>query len=162
MQNRYVGDVGDFGKFALLRALAGEDIALGVLWYLNTREESNNDGKHVNYGKLREYAPALFDALSNIVRNRKRNVSEIARARILPSRTKYFERPLPSSGKTPSQQARETREEWFNDALRTLKGTQLVFLDPDNGIAPGTRWEDIPEDWCCPHCSAEKDGFEAV
>ena len=21
--------------------------------------------------------------------------------------------------------------------------------DPDNGIAPGTRWEDIPEDWCC-------------
>ena len=32
--------------------------------------------------------------------------------------------------------------------------------DPENGIAPGTRWEDIPDDWCCPHCSAEKDGFE--
>ena len=32
--------------------------------------------------------------------------------------------------------------------------------DPDSGIAPGTRWEDIPDDWCCPHCSAEKDGFE--
>lgn len=34
--------------------------------------------------------------------------------------------------------------------------------DPDYGIAPSTRWEDIPEDWCCPHCSAEKDGFAAV
>ena len=34
--------------------------------------------------------------------------------------------------------------------------------DPDNGIAPGTRWDDLPEDWCCPHCSAEKDGFEPV
>ena len=32
--------------------------------------------------------------------------------------------------------------------------------DPDNGIAPGTKWEDLPEDWCCPMCSAEKDQFE--
>jgi rubredoxin len=31
--------------------------------------------------------------------------------------------------------------------------------DPENGIAPGTPWEDIPGDWCCPMCSAEKDGF---
>ena len=33
---------------------------------------------------------------------------------------------------------------------------------PDHGIPPGTRWEDIPEEWCCPLCSAEKDGFEKV
>lgn len=32
--------------------------------------------------------------------------------------------------------------------------------DPGNGIAPGTRWDDLPEDWCCPNCSTEKDGFE--
>ena len=32
--------------------------------------------------------------------------------------------------------------------------------DPENGIPPGTRWEDIPEDWSCPMCSADKDGFE--
>lgn len=32
--------------------------------------------------------------------------------------------------------------------------------DPDNGIAPGTPFEALPEDWCCPMCSAEKDGFE--
>ncbi len=34
--------------------------------------------------------------------------------------------------------------------------------DPDNGIEPGTPWEDIPEDWCCPMCSADKDDFEPV
>ena len=34
--------------------------------------------------------------------------------------------------------------------------------EPEHGIAPGTRWEDIPEDWCCPHCSAEKDSSEQV
>jgi rubredoxin---NAD+ reductase len=31
--------------------------------------------------------------------------------------------------------------------------------DPEQGIAPGTPWEDIPEDWCCPVCSAEKNDF---
>ena len=31
--------------------------------------------------------------------------------------------------------------------------------DPDNGIAPGTKWEDIPEDWVCPLCGVGKDQF---
>lgn len=31
--------------------------------------------------------------------------------------------------------------------------------DPDNGIAPGTKFEDIPEDWVCPICSVGKDQF---
>ena len=31
--------------------------------------------------------------------------------------------------------------------------------DPDSGIAPGTRWEDIPETWCCPECGAAKTDF---
>ena len=32
----------------------------------------------------------------------------------------------------------------------------------DEGIAPGTRWEDVPVDWTCPHCSATKADFEMV
>ncbi|XAH21520.1 rubredoxin [Xylophilus sp. GW821-FHT01B05] len=28
--------------------------------------------------------------------------------------------------------------------------------DPDAGVAPGTRWADVPEDWCCPECGATK------
>ena len=32
--------------------------------------------------------------------------------------------------------------------------------DPDNGIAPGTPWEDIPEDFECPVCGLGKDAFE--
>jgi len=32
--------------------------------------------------------------------------------------------------------------------------------DPDNGIAAGTTWEDVPEDWLCPICGASKDDFE--
>jgi flavin reductase (DIM6/NTAB) family NADH-FMN oxidoreductase RutF/rubredoxin len=32
--------------------------------------------------------------------------------------------------------------------------------DPDGGIAPGTAFEDIPDDWVCPVCGASKDQFE--
>jgi rubredoxin len=34
--------------------------------------------------------------------------------------------------------------------------------DPDSGIAPGTPFEDIPEDWVCPVCGATKDLFEPL
>lgn len=30
------------------------------------------------------------------------------------------------------------------------------------GIAPGTKWEDIPDDWECPRCGAGKEDFEMV
>lgn len=32
--------------------------------------------------------------------------------------------------------------------------------DPDSGIAPGTAFEAIPDDWCCPVCGLTKDAFE--
>ena len=31
--------------------------------------------------------------------------------------------------------------------------------DPENGVAPGTEWEDVPEDWVCPLCGVGKDQF---
>ncbi|MCX6384560.1 MAG: rubredoxin [Actinobacteria bacterium] len=34
--------------------------------------------------------------------------------------------------------------------------------DPDNGIAPGTKFEDLSEDWVCPECGAEKSQFEEM
>lgn len=34
--------------------------------------------------------------------------------------------------------------------------------DPEHGIAPGTRWEDIPENWTCPDCGVSKCEFELM
>lgn len=34
--------------------------------------------------------------------------------------------------------------------------------DEDGGIAPGTKFEDIPDDWVCPVCGASKDSFVPV
>ena len=33
---------------------------------------------------------------------------------------------------------------------------------PEEGIEPGTRWEDIPMNWVCPECGARKEDFEMV
>lgn len=33
--------------------------------------------------------------------------------------------------------------------------------DEDNGVAPGTSFDDLPDDWTCPICGADKDAFEA-
>ncbi len=34
--------------------------------------------------------------------------------------------------------------------------------DSDSNLAPGTRWEDLPEDWVCPDCGASKPDFELM
>ena len=34
--------------------------------------------------------------------------------------------------------------------------------DPDNGIASGTKWEDLPVDFTCPLCGMGKDSFSAA
>ncbi len=33
---------------------------------------------------------------------------------------------------------------------------------PEEGIAPGTLWKDVPEDWFCPDCGAGKEDFEMI
>jgi rubredoxin len=56
-------------------------------------------------------------------------------------------------------------------AVEALRKWQCLFCGfvydealglPEEGIAPGTRWEDVPGDWCCPHCSVTKADFEMV
>ena len=59
--------------------------------------------------------------------------------------------------------------------LGTMKGTLMKYRcllcsyiydpavgDPDNGVAPGTAFDDIPDTWVCPECGAGKDQFEPV
>ena len=33
---------------------------------------------------------------------------------------------------------------------------------PEEGIAPGTKWEDVPPNWVCPECGARKEDFEMM
>jgi rubredoxin len=54
---------------------------------------------------------------------------------------------------------------------KTMKAWQCIVCgyvydeakgDPEHGIAPGTRWEDVPEGWECPDCGVAKADFEMV
>ena len=48
MQDRYAGDIGDFVKLGLLRALS-PGRKLGIAWYRFPDEDHNGDGRHVGY-----------------------------------------------------------------------------------------------------------------
>ena len=36
------------------------------------------------------------------------------------------------------------------------------YGDPAEGIAPGTRWADVPDDWICPSCGTPKADFDMI
>ena len=72
MQDRYAGDVGDFGKLGLLRQIADTGLKIGINWYLNDKPEGhvNDDGKHIGYlnnKSFRNCDDELLDVLRNIV-----------------------------------------------------------------------------------------------
>ena len=64
MRDSYVADVGDFGKYALLNALAGNDLRLGVLWRRNSLADATQDGRFTVYPELRTCDPKLYARLS--------------------------------------------------------------------------------------------------
>ena len=151
MQNRYVGDVGDFGKYGLLRALClpegehGQALRLGVVWYLTPDETHNNDGRYIGYldptprnlQRFRACDPSLYDKLGGIVKRGTRQVSSIPQRRVLPEDTVYYDRILDLRVKEihPSSAIRiRARQEWVQDAVQVTKNCDVVFVDPDNGI----------------------------
>jgi len=153
MQNRYTGDIGDYVKYGLLRALA-DGRRLGVAWYLFPDEDHNDDGRHVGYlddhGHWRGHDTALFDVLEDIVTDDQRNVAAIEQSGILGA-AKFSGQVLCAPELTPAMR-REWRCRWFEAVQSSLDGCDIVFADPDNGLCeddmfrPGRvkDWKRIP------------------
>jgi hypothetical protein len=147
MQDKYTGDIGDFGKYILLKELvklSNNSINLGVNWYLfNQPEKKSGDGKFIDYldsdtkdFKYYEKCDSiLFNQLYNITKGNKRRVSEIEKNSILPYRTRFYSEPIPYFPNNPLRQI-QAREEWFINSFGLLSDVDFVFLDPDNGINP--------------------------
>jgi len=135
MKNQYVGDIGDYGKYGLLRFLASHGIKIGVNWYL-TENDGSTDGKFTTYLKNpadRVYDPELFDALQNIADHPDKTVKMIKQAGIIPD-AEFFGEMLKSS--SLKADARElSRRLWFNNSTLMLGNAELIFADPDNGIS---------------------------
>lgn len=137
MQDRYAGDIGDWGKLGLLRSLADCGISLGVNWYLVPDENHNDDGKHVAYlqqNKYLGYDDVLFLALKNIVSSDCRSVQSLETAARLPPSTAYYHRALSYPSESGRAERCAIRQDWHDQAALTLAESELIFLDPDNGL----------------------------
>ena len=145
MKNQYVGDIGDYGKYGLLRFLADHGIKIGVNWYL-TEKDGSSDGKFTDYlRKELKSAPKrncdkkLFDALKKIALlpdgsdNKDKSVHMIEAEGILPG-TVFYHKELKNDGSNIAAR-RQNREDWFKGSLAELADAELIFADPDNGIS---------------------------
>lgn len=148
MKDKYVADVGDFGKFGLLRApcslrgLPGSRLRLGVVWYRTPDGAASRDGEVLNYThedrrtEFRDCDPDLYDVLVQMVKAGRRSLKEVERSGILGLSTTHYARPLRYEAIQGRAERLETRSRWFRGALRAMEGCHVVFLDPDNGVAP--------------------------
>ena len=132
MKNQYFGDVGDYGKYALLRYLANNQIKIAVNWYL-TPDDGSNDGKHVTYlekSEMQSYDPELFAVLKEMVRTGQRNIKSFEARNVIPNAI-YYNTLLHTDGKS-REEKRAYRNQWHRQARDACKGAELVFLDPEN------------------------------
>ena len=152
MQDRYVGDVGDFGKYGLLRHLTGQQKApstsdmpmrLGVVWYHYPDECHNDDGKYTgyledtpaNHSKYRACDPDLYDTMRRLVKTGCRNILAVQRSRILQDDTLYYEASLSFPRQMPRSDRKAARASWFEGALGATSDADVIFVDPDNSLS---------------------------
>lgn len=145
MQNRYTGDIGDFGKYGLLRflfmpELEGLGLRLGVNWYLVPNENHNDDGKFTTYldntepnniNLFETCDSILYSKLQEIVNENKRNVFEIEQRHIFTDSIQFYNETLSFQNVADRN---HSRQDWVEKGLLALHGCNVVFFDPDNGI----------------------------
>ena len=154
MQDRYVGDIGDFAKCSLLNHLSAGR-RLGISWYLYPDEVHNADGRHISYLENAERWLSLdsvvFDGLRRLVLSGSRTVAALTASSVIAPAAVFAERLECGDGSYADRAG--WREQWFNRSLVALAGCDLVFADPDNGLRCdsdfrlGSKklWKSIPE-----------------
>lgn len=129
MKNQYFGDVNDFRKYGLLRALAGAGLSIGVCWLL-TGDDAGGNGELRRYlakpSRWRNYDADLYDRLQRLQQpDVPRSVTCADKWGLVPGAT-YFDELLTDNV--------NQRNDYFRVALAALRGCDVLFFDPDNGI----------------------------
>lgn len=130
MKNQYTGDVNDFCKYGLLRALTAHGKCRATVAWMLTPDDASADGRKLGYlrspDRWRWRDPDLFDALRLIVSDgQPRTVAAVEAAGVLPG-ARFVTEHVP--------RARVDRAEHFGGVLRAAAGSELLFFDPDNGL----------------------------
>jgi hypothetical protein len=143
MQDRYVGDIGDFAKYGLLRRLVGKsserEIRLGVVWCRFPDESHNSDGRHTSYLRKPEFAALddpLLIALRKIVMSGRRRISAVSSGELFPHGTAFCDLAAapPAALRLSRNDRTRYREEWLHRCFTATEKCDLVFFDPDNGV----------------------------
>jgi hypothetical protein len=128
VRHNWVRDIADFAKYGLLKRLAGDDLRLGVFWYLTTHAAANRP--LVSYlsqpDRYRACDDALFDTLRrlHIEKGDKLTLEDIERGDVLPRSTVFHSRPLSTTAieRTSRRMVRdrvfELRYAENNDSIR--------------------------------------------
>jgi hypothetical protein len=132
MQVQQIGGIGDFGKFALLRHLM-KDRRLAVCWYLTGASDGTKDrDRHFEYLKrpdeFRHFAPEVFDHLVEFDGGSGALIdplTELHMSRMLGNAV-FLRQEVP--------QRASLRRQWLDGLVDSVRGSNLVFLDPDSGI----------------------------
>ena len=138
MQDRYAGDIGDFVKLGLLRALRSNR-KVGLAWYRFPDEAHNNDGRHITYlGQASRYAHLDGDLFKHLktVADTGRTIASLLPAlqgAVSADETLYTKN-------LPAAQRCDWRRAWFARVLAQLSDCDLVFADPDNGLVDDENW----------------------
>ena len=135
MKDQYVADIGDYGKYGLLRFLANKGVKVGINWYL-TPGDGKTDGKYTEYladERMREYDRDLFDAMKELVDQKHRTISEIEDNWVLDGML-FYNRELDLERYHYKKRIMKRRF-WHAVAMHTLEGCELIFADPDNGLS---------------------------
>jgi len=130
MKNQYFGDINDYRKFGLIRALTGYgELSSGICWML-TEDDSRPDGGKLDYllkpDTWRGYDGELFEALREaVVIQGERSVQGADKRNIVPG-GEYYETILTDD--------RVERSHFFAQFFQRSQGKDLLFFDPDNGM----------------------------
>lgn len=130
MQNRYTADIGDFGKFLLLRYLFNHTgYKLKQVWYLYPDESHNSDGLHTNYfEKVKNQDIFLEEQFKYILKHDLRSVKTLEECELI--HCDYF-----GEFVTQNKESLVFRKAWLDRAIDFIEKTDYTFVDPDNGIA---------------------------
>lgn len=126
MKHQYVGDINDYRKYALLRALsAGGANRIGVCWML-TPPDGKTDGGKTKWGEdMRRFDPPLSDFLQSINQHpERRNLWSVEQSGLLDAM--FHSEELP--------QATVERTVYMAECRAKFADADLVFFDPDMGI----------------------------
>ena len=140
MKTQYIGDINDYRKYALLRALQRETgVSVGIHWMLTPDDESNDGSKRAyleRRDRWRLHDPDLFDALSEFkTSGRQAQLRDVEQSAVMAG-FRFFSELVPDD--------LQLRREVIRKGHKELADVDLVFFDPDNGLEVASKSKGKP------------------